>query len=133
MAGQKCRPGIPPRDFQDSANCTPQQGEGGAFWKSRRFEIRNEGRSTTNSVGTETTQNLWFQLKVSPFPFICGTNKQPAASGKWQAAPLQGQQGKAGGERNTVMSLDKSEAQKTCYFCSSALRKWTKFRPSGRQ
>jgi len=30
-AGQKCRPGIPPRDFQDSANCTPQQGEGGAF------------------------------------------------------------------------------------------------------
>lgn len=44
--------------------------------------IRNRGRSTTNSVGTETTQNLWFQLKVSPFPFICGTNKQPAASGR---------------------------------------------------
>lgn len=25
-------------------------------------------------------ENLWFQLKVSPFPFICGTNKQPAAT-----------------------------------------------------
>lgn len=69
------------------------------------------GSGLTNSVGTETTQNLWFQLKVSPFPFIFGANKQPEASGRaaWKRKGAPTQYGNEPGQQSGL---------KTCYFCS---------------
>lgn len=100
-------------------------------------------RRTTNSVGIENHKlNLWFQLKVSPFPFICGTNKQPTVgvaqlvakrnkvmssgpntiqTSTWSLARIRTRIQPASQPTSwpTLFGAQTANARKTCYFCSA--------------